>query len=101
MISVSWEPAQDAEAGALEARGRVPQHALPVLGLEAPLWTETVHTIKDIEYMVFPRLIGIAELAWVTSALLTETQALPLSGASFPSSSRWTMPASTTISAQC
>jgi hexosaminidase len=35
-----------------------------ILGLEAPLWTETVRTMKDIEYMVFPRLIGIAELAW-------------------------------------
>jgi hexosaminidase len=23
-----------------------------------------VQTVKDIEYMVFPRLLGIAELAW-------------------------------------
>ena len=35
-----------------------------ILGLEAPLWTETVLTMKDIEYMAFPRLIGLAELAW-------------------------------------
>ncbi len=35
-----------------------------ILGIEGPLWTETVLTIKDIEYMVFPRLIGLAELAW-------------------------------------
>jgi hexosaminidase len=35
-----------------------------ILGLEAPLWTETVQTMQDIEYMAFPRLIGIAELAW-------------------------------------
>ncbi len=35
-----------------------------ILGLEAPLWTETVRTMKEIEYMAFPRLIGIAELAW-------------------------------------
>jgi hexosaminidase len=35
-----------------------------ILGLEAPLWTETVLTMKDIEYMTFPRLPGIAELAW-------------------------------------
>jgi hexosaminidase len=35
-----------------------------ILGLEAPLWTETILTIKDIEYMTFPRLPGIAELAW-------------------------------------
>ena len=35
-----------------------------ILGLEAPLWTETVVTIEDIEYMTFPRLVGVAELAW-------------------------------------
>jgi hexosaminidase len=35
-----------------------------ILGLEAPLWTETVRTMKDIEYMTFPRLLGVAELAW-------------------------------------
>jgi hexosaminidase len=35
-----------------------------ILGLEAPLWTETVLTMKDIEYMTFPRILGIAELAW-------------------------------------
>lgn len=35
-----------------------------ILGLEAPLWTETVEAMKDIEYMTFPRLLGVAELAW-------------------------------------
>ncbi len=35
-----------------------------ILGLEAPLWTETVQTMKDIEYMTFPRILGVAELAW-------------------------------------
>lgn len=35
-----------------------------ILGIEAPLWTETAVTMKDIEYLVFPRLIGLAELAW-------------------------------------
>lgn len=35
-----------------------------ILGVEAPLWTETVRTIDDIEYMAFPRLIGIAEISW-------------------------------------
>ncbi len=35
-----------------------------ILGIEAPLWTETILTMKDIEYMAFPRLTGIAELAW-------------------------------------
>ncbi len=35
-----------------------------ILGLESPLWTETVETMDDIEYLVFPRLIGHAELGW-------------------------------------
>ena len=39
-----------------------------IIGLEAPLWTETILTIKDIEYMVFPRLPGLAELAWSSNA---------------------------------
>lgn len=35
-----------------------------ILGLEAPLWTETIATMDEIEYMVFPRIIGLAEIAW-------------------------------------
>ncbi|MEQ0560495.1 beta-N-acetylhexosaminidase [Amycolatopsis sp. NEAU-NG30] len=35
-----------------------------VAGVEAPLWTETIRTSDDIEYMAFPRLPGIAELGW-------------------------------------
>lgn len=35
-----------------------------ILGIEAPIWTETLLTIKDVEYMAFPRLPGLAELAW-------------------------------------
>lgn len=35
-----------------------------ILGVEAPLWTETIQTRADLDYMVFPRLLGIAEVAW-------------------------------------
>lgn len=35
-----------------------------VLGVEAPLWSETLVTMSDIEYMAFPRLCGIAEIGW-------------------------------------
>jgi hexosaminidase len=35
-----------------------------VLGVEAPLWTETIITMADIEYMAYPRLPGYAELGW-------------------------------------
>jgi hexosaminidase len=35
-----------------------------ILGLEAPLWAETLLTRQDYEYLAFPRLAAIAELAW-------------------------------------
>jgi hexosaminidase len=35
-----------------------------VLGVEAALWTETIHNVSDLEYMLFPRLLGIAEIGW-------------------------------------
>jgi hexosaminidase len=35
-----------------------------VVGVEAPLWAETLRTIEDIEYMIFPRLPGVAEIGW-------------------------------------
>lgn len=35
-----------------------------IYGVEAPLWTETVENMRDIEYLVFPRLPGYAEIAW-------------------------------------
>jgi hexosaminidase len=38
--------------------------AKDVLGVEAPLWSETVQSIRDAEFLAFPRLIGIAEIGW-------------------------------------
>lgn len=35
-----------------------------VLGVEAPLWTETLTTSADVDYMAFPRLPALAELGW-------------------------------------
>jgi hexosaminidase len=35
-----------------------------VSGVEGPLWTETIRTRADIEFMAFPRLPGLAELGW-------------------------------------
>jgi hexosaminidase len=35
-----------------------------VLGVEAPLWSETIVTDDDIDYMTFPRLPAIAEIGW-------------------------------------
>jgi len=35
-----------------------------LLGVEAPLWSETTATIQDVEYLAFPRIASIAEIAW-------------------------------------
>ena len=35
-----------------------------ILGVEAPLWSETLATMRDVEYLAFPRLAGAAEIAW-------------------------------------
>ncbi len=35
-----------------------------ILGVEAPLWTETIRSLADIDRMAFPRLAAIAELGW-------------------------------------
>jgi hexosaminidase len=50
----NWDPA-DVVTGVSEEN---------VLGVEAPLWTETIQTMADIEYMTYPRLAGIAEIGW-------------------------------------
>lgn len=47
-----------------------PAAALPdvdpaqVLGVEAPLWTELVTTLDDVQLMTLPRLPAMAEVAW-------------------------------------
>jgi len=38
-----------------------------VIGIEAPLWSETVVTAADMEFLTFPRLPGVAEIAWSKS----------------------------------
>lgn len=49
-----WEPATYI-AGVPEAA---------VLGVEAPLWSETIEKMADVEYLAFPRLAGVAEIGW-------------------------------------
>ncbi|WSQ62755.1 beta-N-acetylhexosaminidase [Streptomyces sp. NBC_01217] len=39
-----------------------------ILGVEAPLWSETVTDSGEIEQMAFPRLPGVAELGWSPAA---------------------------------
>ncbi|MEV4687522.1 beta-N-acetylhexosaminidase [Microbacterium sp. LWH3-1.2] len=50
----SWEPS-DVVPGVDDAG---------ILGVEAPLWTETIRTAADIDTMAFPRAAAAAEAAW-------------------------------------
>jgi hexosaminidase len=37
-----------------------------ILGVEAPLWSETISTFDELAYLAFPRAIGYSELSWST-----------------------------------
>ena len=51
-----------------------PAHLLPgvpetsILGVEAPLWSETLATFSDVTLMALPRLVGVAEIGWSPQA---------------------------------
>ncbi len=51
--SYDWEPTAVLD---------VPAEA--ILGIEAPLWSETTRTLEDVERLVFPRAAAQAEIAW-------------------------------------
>ena len=44
-----------------------------VIGLEGDMWTETIATMSNADYMVFPRLIALAEVAWSPAVQRTAT----------------------------
>ena len=56
--------AYDWNPGTLTAT--IPESA--VLGVEGPLWAETLVKLEDYEYMAFPRLAALAEVAWSPQA---------------------------------
>jgi hexosaminidase len=39
-----------------------------IAGVEAPLWSETVTSMREVEYLAFPRLAAVAEVAWSPAA---------------------------------
>lgn len=53
-FAYDWDPAT--------AVPGVPEAA--ILGVEAPLWSETLERRTDFEYMAFPRLVALAEVGW-------------------------------------
>lgn len=39
-----------------------------IIGVEAPLWSETISNIDEAEYLLFPRLPGYAEIGWTPTS---------------------------------
>lgn len=48
-------------------RAGVPESA--VLGVEAPFWSETAVRAEDFEFLIFPRVIAMAEVGWTPQNL--------------------------------
>ncbi|MFF2526125.1 beta-N-acetylhexosaminidase [Streptomyces liangshanensis] len=59
---IEVDRAYDWDPGTYLAASGVPSDA--ILGVEAPVWTETLSTSDHLETMTFPRLQGVAELGW-------------------------------------
>ena len=53
-VSYNWDPATQVEG----------VEASSILGVEAPLWSETIDSMDDIEYLLFPRITAVAEVGW-------------------------------------
>jgi len=64
-VAYGWDPATYLSG--------VPSSA--IYGIEAPLWTETVGTIQDIDYQAFPRITAYAELGWSPESVTTASGA--------------------------
>ena len=66
VIGLSWAGNIDMQT----AYGWDPTTYLPgipasaITGIEAPLWTETVDSVQDIDYQAFPRITAYAEIGW-------------------------------------
>jgi hexosaminidase len=52
---LAWEPVPDTFT---------PEQSGQVLGIEAAVWTEFIETERYLEFMTFPRLLALAEVAW-------------------------------------
>jgi hexosaminidase len=39
-----------------------------IIGVEAPIWSETVRNITAVEYLAVPRLPAVAEVGWTPQA---------------------------------
>jgi len=52
--SYNWDPATNIEQ----------LNSDNIIGIEAALWGETIKSMSDAQYMIFPRLLSLSEVAW-------------------------------------
>jgi hexosaminidase len=52
---LAWEPVPDSFT---------PQQSAHVLGIEACVWTEFIASERYLQFMTFPRMLALAEIAW-------------------------------------
>ena len=52
---LAWEPVPGSFS---------PEESARVLGIEAAVWTEFIETERYLQFMTFPRLLALAEIAW-------------------------------------
>ena len=65
-LGLSWAAIIDLEAAySWEPNAIVPGlDESAILGIEGPLWSETIATLADIDHLFFPRAAALAEIAW-------------------------------------
>ena len=52
---LGWEPVPE---------GFTPEEESHVLGIEAAVWTEFIETERYLQFMTFPRMLALSEVAW-------------------------------------
>jgi hexosaminidase len=62
---LAWEPVPD---------NFTPEESARVLGIEACVWTEFIATERYLQFMTFPRLLALAEIAWRPKGPRDETE---------------------------
>lgn len=62
---LAWEPVPDSFT---------PEESARVLGIEACVWTEFISTERYLQFMTFPRLLALAEIAWRPKGPRDETE---------------------------
>jgi hexosaminidase len=74
-VPYDWDPAKHLA---------VPESS--ILGVETAIWSETPVNIRDVEFLLFPRLPAVAELAWTAQSARDWTDFRTRLGAQAP---RW------------